>query len=114
MSYGLDYTSEETAFLVPLSPVVHNCKWYVDCSDHLMLSSHVAAFSWRSFFRETQVSWDNLLFECNSSLVEKKRAVVLGRCAVLAILWVVLMPDRSICEGAREEEVDLLCNKVCF
>lgn len=73
VSYSLDYTSEEMAFLVPLSPVVRNCKRYVDCSDHLMLSSHIAASSWTSFLRETQVSWDNLLFESNSSLVEKKR-----------------------------------------
>lgn len=72
VSYSLVYTSEEMAFLVPLSPVVRNWKQYVNCSDHLMLSSHVAASSWRSFVRETQVSWDNLLFESNSSLVEKK------------------------------------------
>lgn len=72
VSYSLDYTSEEMAFLVPLSPVVRDWKQYVNCSDHLMLSSHVAASSWRSFVRETQVSWDNLLFESNSYLVEKK------------------------------------------
>lgn len=88
-------------------------------SDQLMLYCPTAASLWKRLFRVTRVSWDNpnscveLLSERYKLFGGKK--MVLGRCTVLVIFWVVWNERNGrIFEAARDEVLDFWWDRVHF
>lgn len=88
--------------------------------DHLFLHCEVATVLWRRLFQRVDVCWvcpalcSDLLVIDFAGLGRGPRGVVLWRCAILAVFWVVWLERNERIFEHRIEEVGGLWERVVF
>lgn len=97
------------------------CKKDDESVDHLFLHCPVAFTLWLRLCRGGNLSWVipatcvALFWKKHKYFGGRKWDVILGRCAMLAIIWVVwIKRNRWVFEDTRGEEIDNLWERLCF